>query len=84
MSGSVKRLAVFTIRKWKGGSSWLRIGAAFINKDGSMNVRLDALPIDGQLHVREAAEKQDEVGMGPVVPETNGAEVNGQAMEVQP
>jgi hypothetical protein len=33
---------------------WLRIGIAFVNRDGSLNVRLDAIPANGQLHIREA------------------------------
>ena len=32
---------------------WLRIGLAFVNKDGSLNVRLDALPLSGVLHIRD-------------------------------
>lgn len=32
---------------------WLRIGMAFVNRDGSLNVRLDAVPLTGQLHIRE-------------------------------
>jgi len=55
-----KRLAVFSIREGKGGSIWVRAGSAFVNKDGSLNVILDVLPIDGRLHVREAAEKRVE------------------------
>ena len=54
-----KRLAVFSIRESKGGSIWVRAGSAFVNKDGSMNVLLDVLPLDGKLHVREAGEKRD-------------------------
>ncbi|AFE07360.1 hypothetical protein COCOR_07158 [Corallococcus coralloides DSM 2259] len=54
-----KRLAVFSIREGKGGSIWVRAGSAFVNKDGSLNVLLDVLPLDGKLHVREAAEKRD-------------------------
>jgi hypothetical protein len=52
-----KRLAVFSIRTDKGGSVWVRAGSAWVNKDGSMNVLLDVLPLDGKLHVREAGEK---------------------------
>lgn len=68
-----KRLAVFSIRENKNGSVWVRAGTAFVNKDGSLNLLLDVLPIDGKLHVREAGEKKDpaphtprlnEVGMG--------------------
>lgn len=32
---------------------WLRIGAAFTNRDGSLNVHLDAVPTNGTLHIRE-------------------------------
>src|SRR5262249_48937183 len=74
-----KKLAVFSIRGDKGGSVWVRAGSAWINKDGSMNVLLDVLPLDGKLHVREAAEKNSSVvvaskdvtappGVQPIVP----------------
>lgn len=32
---------------------WTRIGTAFVNKDGSLNAILDALPVDGKLHIRD-------------------------------
>jgi hypothetical protein len=32
---------------------WNRIGVAFTNKDGSINVKLDALPIGGTLQIRD-------------------------------
>jgi hypothetical protein len=54
-----KRLAVFSIREGKGGSVWVRAGSAFVNRDGSLNVLLDVLPLDGKLHVREAGEKRE-------------------------
>ncbi|MHB8873597.1 MAG: hypothetical protein ACYC8T_07915, partial [Myxococcaceae bacterium] len=38
---------------------WVRAGNAYVNRDGSLNVYLDVLPLDGVLHVREAAEKKD-------------------------
>src|SRR5260370_37953493 len=53
-----KKLAVFSIRTDKGGSVWVRAGSAWVNKDGSMNVLLDVLPLDGKLHVREAGGKK--------------------------
>lgn len=54
MSG--QRFAVFTIinngdENKKG--FWQRIGVAFENKDGSLNVKLNALPVNGTLHIRE-------------------------------
>ena len=69
-----KRLAVFSIRDSKNGSVWVRAGNAFVNKDGSMNVWLDVLPLDGKLHVREAGEKKAEAPTGARY-ESTGAEL---------
>lgn len=38
---------------------WIRIGRAFRNKDGSINVYLDALPVAGKLQLRDAGESRD-------------------------
>ena len=50
--------AVYTIVNGKKGNSdksyWNRIGSAFVNKDGSLNVVLNAFPVDGRLHIRDA------------------------------
>jgi hypothetical protein len=54
-----KRLAVFSIREGKGGTVWVRAGSAFVNRDGSLNVLLDVLPLDGKLHVREAGDRRE-------------------------
>ena len=32
---------------------WVRVGAAFVNRDGSINVRLDAVPVNGELQIRD-------------------------------
>lgn len=56
-----KNLAVYTIvesSSEEGRDFWQRIGSAFFNRDGSMNIVLNALPVNGKLHVRE--QKQDE------------------------
>lgn len=47
--------AVYTIIKRDGQERgfWLRIGAAFVNRDQSLNVYLDALPTNRQLHIRD-------------------------------
>jgi hypothetical protein len=49
-----------------------RIGTAFVNKDQSLNVILEALPIEGRLHIREPRvhdEKSAKMrGQGPVRP----------------
>lgn len=32
---------------------WTKVGVAFVNKDGSLNCKLDSLPVDGELHIRD-------------------------------
>jgi hypothetical protein len=54
-----KRYAVFSVNKKKEGSVWIRAGSAWVNRDGSMNVYLDVLPLDGTLHIREVAGKEE-------------------------
>lgn len=56
--------AVYTIAERPNGRKhWLRIGVAFVNRDQSLNVRLDALPVNGQMHIREPAPR-DPQGQG--------------------
>jgi hypothetical protein len=38
---------------------WNRIGVAFTNKDGSINVKLDALPIGGTLQIRDYEPREE-------------------------
>jgi len=60
------RKDVFTIIDRGEGkkSYWLKIGAAFENKDGSYTVKLDALPLNGQLQIREPREQQSDTNGG--------------------
>ena len=58
-----KRLAVFSIRAGKNGSVWVRSGQAEVNRDGSLNLTLDVLPLDGKLHIRESSERKAEAPM---------------------
>lgn len=32
---------------------WTRIGVAFVNRDGSLNVILNCLPLDGKMQIRD-------------------------------
>ena len=56
------RKAVYTIIESGGGnkSRWVRIGIAFVNRDGSYNVVLDALPVTGTLHIRDFPPREGE------------------------
>jgi len=48
---------VFNILEGKDGKSrWVKIGAAFVNKDGSINAFLDVFPRDGKLQIRDRRE----------------------------
>ena len=38
---------------------WTRIGVAFVNRDGSFNVKLDAVPVTGEIHVRDYVPRED-------------------------
>jgi hypothetical protein len=60
-----KTLAIFSIRSGKNGSVWVRAGFAEVNRDGSLNLHLDVLPIDGRLHIRESYERPLQ-GMPPL------------------
>lgn len=54
-NGTRPRLEVWSINEKEGEKGhWTRIGRAFVNRDGSMNLLLDALPaLTNKLHVRE-------------------------------
>lgn len=47
------RLDAFNIIEGNDGRSrWIKIGVAFVNRDGSINVILDCIPIDGKIQLR--------------------------------
>ena len=50
--------AVYTIIQMEGveKSRWVRIGTAYVNRDQSLSVYLDALPVNHKLHIRELPE----------------------------
>lgn len=58
-----KRYQVFSIKEHAGEngerkSIWVRAGSAWVNRDSSINIYLDVLPLDGKLHVREVEPQQ--------------------------
>lgn len=54
-AGERKWKTVYTIVEQANSEKrfWLRIGVAFVNRDQSLTVRLDAMPVNGTLHIRE-------------------------------
>ena len=57
---------VYTIRKNGEKTFWNRIGYGSVNKDGSINVQLFSLPVNGTLNIRD-----------PKVSEATNEEVEG-------
>jgi hypothetical protein len=72
-----KSLAVFAVVERDRRTHWVRIGAAFANRDGSINLFLDAFPIGtNRLQVREP--RYDE---GPRPAPANGSPARAPARE---
>jgi len=53
-------MIAYVITKRGNRSFWNRVGAAFHNVDGSINVHLDALPVDGQIQLRDYMPRESE------------------------
>jgi hypothetical protein len=47
------------VERGQGKSFWTRVGVGFVNRDGSLTLRLDAIPMSGTLQVREWQEPFD-------------------------
>jgi hypothetical protein len=54
-NGDKKWKQVYTIVEREGlkKPQWVKIGIAFINHDQSLTVRLDAIPVNGRVHIRD-------------------------------
>jgi hypothetical protein len=55
MDGQSKQMKVVytVVERAPGKSYWTRVGVGFVNSDGSMNLRLDAIPVNGSLQIRD-------------------------------
>jgi hypothetical protein len=57
----------------RGGKSYFnRVGIAFVNNDGSLNVKLEAMPINGELHIRDYVPREESAGPGVARTKGNG------------
>lgn len=59
---SSKMKIVYQINERSGKSYWNRVGVGFVNSDGSINVKLDSVPISGEIHVRDYVPREDTTG----------------------
>jgi hypothetical protein len=61
MSNSKMKIA-YVITERNGKSYWNRIGVAFVNQDGSLNVKLEAVPVGGDLQIRDYVPREEQAG----------------------
>lgn len=56
------QFVVYTVIETPGNGPnfWQRVGSAWSNKDGSLNIKLNALPVNGSLHVRAPTAKEEQ------------------------
>ena len=50
---TVAKKVVYTVTDRGDRHFWTRIGVAVVNRDGSLTVRLDAVPVNGTLQIRD-------------------------------
>ncbi len=70
---------VYNVTERAGRSYWTRIGVAFVNRDGSLSVRLESMPISGEMQIRDQAPRDVATG-GDTLGPTPG---NGAALEAE-
>ena len=49
----------YCISERNGKSYFNKVGVGFVNKDGSWNIKLESLPINGEIHVRDYVPRED-------------------------
>ena len=70
-----KKRSIYTIVQRAGRTLWIRVGIGFVNRDDSINLYLDALPVSGQLQVRQYRRRDDAASNQPglqLAPEKEG------------
>ncbi|HET9955613.1 MAG TPA: hypothetical protein VFQ61_13960 [Polyangiaceae bacterium] len=54
------RLKIAYVIAQRGGRNyWNRVGVAFLNNDGSLNVKLEAVPVNGEVHIRDYVPREE-------------------------
>jgi hypothetical protein len=71
-----KMKIVYVITPRNGKQYWNRIGVAFVNSDGSLNVRLEAVPVSGEMQIRDYVPREDAVS-APARSQPRAANGNG-------
>jgi hypothetical protein len=78
MISGKKQLWIYNlIEKERDGNKktiWQRVGAAYVNRDGSLNLILDAIPLTGKCQVREDRDPPEWKTRGALVTKVESAE----------
>ncbi|HYQ29613.1 MAG TPA: hypothetical protein VER04_20430 [Polyangiaceae bacterium] len=54
-----KMKIAYVITQRKDRNFWNRVGVAFVNSDGSINVKLEAVPVSGEIQIRDYQPRED-------------------------
>lgn len=54
-----KMKIVYVISERNGRSFWNRCGVAFVNADGSINVKLESIPVSGEVQIRDYVPREE-------------------------
>ncbi|MCA9588018.1 MAG: hypothetical protein KC657_21995 [Myxococcales bacterium] len=73
--GKQMKVVYTIVERSQGKSFWTRIGVGFVNKDGSIQLKLDAIPTNGTIQVRDWEPRDDRQGSGA---ERGAADRNGE------
>lgn len=59
---SSKLKIAYVITSRNGKNFWNRVGVAFVNNDGSINVKLEAVPVSGEIQIRDYVPRDENAG----------------------
>jgi hypothetical protein len=83
-NGQTLKTVFMVVERGTGKSFWTKVGVGFVNRDGSITLKLDAIPVNGTLQVRdwepregretreEGAKRTDAAARDPFVPASSG------------
>jgi len=54
-----KMKIAYVITQRKDRNFWNRVGVAFVNSDGSINVKLEAVPVSGEIQIRDYQPREE-------------------------
>lgn len=77
---SSKMKIAYNITTRNGKNFWNRCGVAFVNQDGSINVKLEAVPVSGEIQIRDYVPRDELFGSGTTL-RGNGSNGHAEADE---